>query len=187
VSGDLTGRIEALPDADAIAALPDADAIAALPDADAIAALPDADAIAALAFVLDVEDASAQGMDELKAEEDRLAEAFEYTPELGEIVSPEKSATRGDLARTALAYLAGQEAASELVGKAVNRPRAEGKRDPLTFALGGLVLLALKSDVELKRSPAGKWSFHFRLKPTKDSALAGILTKMWGLFGDGQG
>ena len=147
--------------------------------------LSDADAIAALAFVLDVEDASSEDMIDLKAEQDKLPEAFNSTPDLGEIISPEQQAERGDLARSVLIYLAGQEATSELVDKAVSRQRPEGKRDPLTFALGGLVLLALKSDVELKRTATGKWSFHFRLKPTKDTALAGILTKMWGLFGGG--
>jgi len=149
--------------------------------------LSDADAIAALAFVLDVEDASNEDMAQLAAEQDKLPEALNSTPGLGEVASPDEQVSEGDLARSVLSYLAGQEATSDLVVKAVNRPRPAGKRDPLSFAIGGLVLLALKSDVELKRSPAGKWSFHFRLKPTKDTALAGILTKMWGLFGGGNG
>jgi hypothetical protein len=155
--------------------------------AEKIGALSDADAIAALAFVLDVEDASNEDMAQLEAEQDKLPEALNSTPDLGEVASPDAQASKGDLARSVLSYLAGQEATGDLVAKAVNRLRPAGKRDPLTFAIGGLVLLALKTEVELKRSPAGKWTFHFRLKPTKDTALAGILTKMWGLFGGGQG
>ncbi len=151
-----------------------------------IAELSDEDAIAALAFVLDVEDASTEDLNELQADERALPEAFGATPHLGEVISPEQGgASRGDLARAALGYLAGQPATRELVDKAVNVPRRVGQRDPLSFAIGGLVLLALKSDVELKRSPSGKWAFHFRIKPTKDSALAGILSKMWQLFGGG--
>jgi hypothetical protein len=152
-----------------------------------IGGLSDADAIAALAFVLDVEDASVQAMEQFREAEGQLREAFAATPGLGDITSPDASATPGDLARAALIYLAGQERARELVGKAVDRPRPEGQRDPFTFAIGGLVLLALKSDIELKRTTSGKWSFSYRLKPTKDTALAGILAKMWGLFGGGRG
>lgn len=150
-----------------------------------IEALSDADAIAALAFVLDVEDASAADMDQLQVAQDRLPEAFEVTPDLGEITSAEHGVTSGDLARTALVYLAGEEATSNLVSTALNRPMTEGKHDPLTFAVGGLVLLALKTEVELKRTPAGKWSFQFHLRPMKDSALVAVMSKLWGLFGGG--
>ena len=158
MTGDLTGQIETL---------------------------SDADAVATLAFVLDVEDASFADMDQLQAVQDRLPEAFEITPDLGETIAAEHEVTRGDLARTALVYLAGQEATSGLVGTALNRPRTEGKHDPLSFALGGLVLLALRSDVELRRTATGKWSFHFRLKPMHDSALVRVMGKLWGLFGGG--
>jgi hypothetical protein len=152
-----------------------------------IGALPDEDAIVALVFVLDVEDASNQDVAQLRTAEEMLPEAFATTPDLAEITAPVQGTTAGDLARTALIYLAGQEPTSELVSNAVERPCREGQRDPLSFAIGGLVLLALKTDVELKRTTSGKWSFHFRLKPTKDSALAGILAKLWTLYGGGGG
>lgn len=147
--------------------------------------LSDADAVAALAFVLDVEDASAADMHQLQVAQDALPEAFEDTPDLGEITPAAHGVTGGELARTALVYLAGQEATSNLVGTALNRPRTEGRHDPLSFALGGLVLLALRSDVELKRTATGKWSFHFKLKPMKDSAVVQVMSKLWGLFGGG--
>jgi hypothetical protein len=150
-----------------------------------IGALSDEDAIAALVFVLDLEEASNQDLARLNATDDALPEAFAATPDLDQIAAPTPDASAGDVARAALSYLAGQETTSQLVSTAVQRPRREGQRDPLTLAIGGLVLLALKSDVELKRTTTGKWSFHFHLKPTKDSALAGILGKLWGLFGQG--
>jgi hypothetical protein len=150
-----------------------------------IGGLSDEDALAALVFVLDLEDASHRDLARLDATDNLLPEAFAATPGLEEIAAPAPGTTAGDIARAALAYLAGQEATRQLVGTAIERPRREGQRDPLTLAIGGLVLLALKSDVELKRTATGKWSFHFRLKPTKDSALAGILGKLWGLFGQG--
>jgi hypothetical protein len=145
-----------------------------------IGGLSDQDAMAALAFVLDLEDASTQDVERLQEVENRLPEAFANTADLGEITAAAQKETAGDLARATLVYLAGQEPARHLVVRAVESPRHEAQRDPLTLAIGGLVLLALKSDVELKRT-AGKWSFHYRLKPTKDSALAGILAKLWGL------
>lgn len=144
--------------------------------------LSDEDAVAALAFVLDLEEASTQDVERLQEDENRLPEAFANTPDLGEITAAAgQHETAGDLARATLAYLAGQESVRPLVAQAVANPRRAGQRDPLTLAIGGLVLLALKSDVELKRTTSGKWSFHYRLKPTKDSALAGILSKLWGL------
>jgi len=149
--------------------------------------LSDADAIAALTLVLDLEEGTAQDLAELQADQARLPEAFATTPDLGEVAAPESGATNGDLARAALVYLAEDEATSQLVSQAVGRPRRPGQRDPLTFAVGGLILLALKSDVQLKRTASGRWSFSYRLKPTKDSALGSILAKLWGLYGGGHG
>ena len=150
-----------------------------------IGGLSDADAIAALALVLDVEDASSEVLEQLQMTQDQLAEAFASTPGLHAVTAPEQGATQGEVARAALSYLAGSESVRQLVGQAVARPRREGQRDPFTFAVGGLVLLALKSDVQLQRTTSGKWSFSFRLKPTNDTALADILGKLWTLFGKG--
>ncbi|WP_322763369.1 hypothetical protein [Frankia sp. Cr2] len=149
-----------------------------------IRTLSEEDAVAALAFVLDVEDAAQAEVEQLRAVEDRLAEAFTTTPDLSGIIRPTGTVTTGDLARTTLLYLAGQESSDgtrSLVARALDRPRREGQRDPLTIAIGGLVLLALKTDVELKWTTSGRWSFHFRLKPISDTLLADILGKLWAL------
>jgi hypothetical protein len=146
-----------------------------------IGRLSDKAAMAALAFVLNLEDASTQDVDRLQEAENRLPEAFANTPDLDEFTAAGQDETAGDLARATLIYLTGQEPTRLLVVKALESPRHPGQRDPVTLAVGGLVLLALKSDIELKRTTSGKWSFHYRLKPTKDTALGGIVTKLWGL------
>jgi hypothetical protein len=145
--------------------------------------LSDRDAIAALAFVLDLEDVTTRDIDQLQEDQDRLAEAFAETPDIGEFAAPEEGATEGELARATLIYLAEQEDMGSQVAEAMSRPRREGQRDPFSLAIGGLILLALKSDVQLKRSAAGKWTFSYHLQPTKDSALVGVFSKLWGIFG----
>jgi hypothetical protein len=155
--------------------------------AEQISRLSDADAIAALAFALDLEDASAQDAEQLAEIEGRLPEAFAATPDLAAEVAPADDAEQagaGDVARATLAYLAQRNPG--LVADAVRKPRPAGKRDLLTLAVGGLVVLALKADVQIKRNTAGKWSFSFRLVPTQDTALAGVLSKLMSLVGGGK-
>jgi hypothetical protein len=153
-----------------------------------VSVLSDTDAIAALIFLLDLEDATVENMEYLQALQDGLPEAFATAADVGEFAAPEPDTSLGDLARAALVYLAEQgPSGGERVRQALERPRPVGQRDPVTFAVGGLIVLALRSDLELKRTPAGKWSFSYRLKPVKDSQLGVILSKLWGLFGGGQG
>jgi hypothetical protein len=147
-----------------------------------IRALPDDEATAALAFALDVEDAS-------QAEVERLGEAAERVPQafadadidLGD--RPAGTVTGGDLARSALLYLAGRPASRPVVARALARPRREGQRDPVTVTVIALAVLALRADVDLRRTTTGKWSFHFRLKPVKDRLLVDVLAKLWALAG----
>jgi hypothetical protein len=149
-----------------------------------ISVLPATEAIAALIFLLDLEDATVENMEYLQALQDGLPEAFATTADVGEFAAPVPDTSVGDLARTTLAYLAEHDSSGDgKVSRALERPRPVGQRDPVTFAVGGLIVLALRSDLELKRTPAGKWSFSYRLKPMKDSQLGGILSKLWGLFG----
>jgi hypothetical protein len=116
--------------------------------------------------------------------QDHLPEAFAQTPGIGELGVPDHDASPGDLARATLAYLAEREPGGP-VSEAVRRPRPPGQRDPLSLAVGGLIVLVLKSEVQLKRTSTGKWTFSYHLKPTKDSSLVAILTKLWGLYGGG--
>ncbi len=150
-----------------------------------IASLSDEDAVAALAFILDLEDGTTEDMRELEAVQGHLPEAFEQTPDIGEFGAPDQNASPGDLARATLAYLAEHEPGG-LVGEAVRRRRPVGKRDPLSLAVGGLIVLALKSEVQLKRTSTGKWTFSYHLKPTKDSSLVAVFTKLWGIYGGGR-
>jgi hypothetical protein len=153
-----------------------------------ILALSDDDAVAALAFAADAEDASSAETDELRDVEGRLPEAFADSDDLAALDLPDGPAatvTPGDLARSALLYLAGRAEDRPVVERAVARPRREGQRDPLTIAVIGLAVFALRSDVELKRTTTGKWSFHFRMKPMKDAQIVDVLAKLWALVGGG--
>jgi len=150
-----------------------------------ISRLSDEDAIAALAFILELEDGTTDDMKDLEAVQDHLPEAFAQTPDVSEFGAPDGDAGPGDLARATLAYLAEQEPDGP-VGEAVRRRRPVGQRDPLSLAVGGLIVLALKSEIQLKRTSTGKWTFSYHLKPTRDSSLAAIFTKLWGLYGGGR-
>lgn len=143
-----------------------------------ISNLPDDAAVAALVAMLDLGDASTDDVNELATIQRDFASSAR--PELGVIL--QTSATAGELARTTLAYLAERDSSAEVAAAVDHRPQV-AQRDPVTLAIGGLVLLALKSEVELKRGSTGKWSFSYHLKPTKDSALANILGKLWALCG----
>ena len=149
-----------------------------------ISRLSDEDAIAALTSILDLEDGTTEDMKQLEAVQDHLPEAFAQTPDISEFGAPDLAASPGDLARAALAYLAEQEPDGP-VGEAVRGHRPIGQRDPLSLAVGGLIVLVLKSEIQLKRTSTGKWTFSYHLKPTKDSSLAAIFTKLWGLYGGG--
>ena len=50
--------------------------------------------------------------------------------------------------------------------------------DPLTLAVGGLVILALQTEVTLERDKAGRWRFRMRKQPMKDSTLGSLLGKL---------
>lgn len=154
-----------------------------------ILALSDDDAVAALAFAVDAEDASFAETEELRHIEGRLPEAFANSDDLADLGLPDQPAamvTPGDLARSALLYLAGRDDDRSAVARAVVRPRREGQRDPLTVAVIGLVVFALRSDVELKRTTTGKWSFHFRMKPMNDTNIVKVLSGLRSLAGGGR-
>jgi hypothetical protein len=149
-----------------------------------IQGLPDDEATAALAFALDLEEASQAEVQRLGQAADRLPEAFAAGGvDLGG--RPATAVTGGDLARSTLLYLAGRPATRPVVERALARPRREGQRDPLTVTVVALAVFALRADVDLKRTTTGKWSFHFRMKPMKDSLLVDVLAKLWALAGGG--
>jgi hypothetical protein len=85
----------------------------------------------------------------------------------------------GDLARSALAYLANQsETVHDDVAHAIDRPAPVGMRDPVTLAIIGLVVLALRPKIDIERDPQKGWRLRFATEPLKDAAMAKVLGKL---------
>lgn len=153
---------------------------------DRIDGIGDTEAMASLAFVLDAEGLSLADVERLRATEQQLVEAL-VDADLGDVPVPVGATSVGDVARATLSYLAGQAASRGLVERALSRPPRAGQRDPMTLAIGGLVLLAARTQLELKRSSAGKWTFAFRITPLADAQLVRLLTTLMAHFGIGSG
>ena len=90
-------------------------------------------------------------------------------------------ATDGDLARSTLSYLlTEQPGLAATVDKAIvlSATDDDTRLEPVTMAVGALVIIALQTDVKLEKNTAGKWKFAIHKKAMSDSALGGILTKL---------
>ncbi len=88
--------------------------------------------------------------------------------------------TSGALARATLAYLLDtRPALVPVLDRALALSVDDTSRfDPATLAIGGLVLLALQTEVELTRSERGRWRFRFHKQPMRDSAFGQLLGKL---------
>jgi hypothetical protein len=85
----------------------------------------------------------------------------------------------GDLARATLVYLVEQGGAlRDDVAHALDRPAPVGERDPITFVIVGIVVLALRPKIDIKHDPQKGWKFRFRTEPLKDSAMSKVLGKL---------
>jgi hypothetical protein len=115
----------------------------------------------------------------------RLREIAQATadPELDQYRQPSPAPpTPGELARATLGYLA---TADPTLGPAIDRAARltdDGTRfEPATIAIGGLVLLALQTELKLERNTAGKWSFKLHKKPMRDGTLGQLIGKLLAL------
>jgi hypothetical protein len=147
---------------------------------DQIATLSDEEAVAALALVLERQ---GQTVDPFAWQQDepKLRQALTQ-PEVAEVATPEPQASEGEVARTALAYLAEQDDTRALVERAIAvRPRAN-RFDPATLAIGALVLMAFHAEIKLERDPAKGWSFRFHARPLKDSTIGKLLGQLMGVY-----
>ncbi len=147
--------------------------------ADRIAALPDEQAVFVLQVVLERKGMSVNPFNHAE-EEARLREALAQ-PEIVDTVAPQLDTTPGDLARTALAHLAEDNAMADLIRHAMTL-RLTGERDFGVLLVGSLVLFAFHSDIKLKRDPEKGWSFEFKTKPLSDTAIAKALGQLLGMF-----
>lgn len=101
---------------------------------------------------------------ELRASQEHLAEAVADARERG--LADPVPATDGDLARAALEHLAAQsQDGRELVARAAAISVGEGEREPVTLAVGALVLLAFRTELRLEHNPGQGWKFALRTRP----------------------
>ncbi len=85
----------------------------------------------------------------------------------------------GEMSRQALQLLAEDQEMRDAVGTMAKNPTTEQFMSPvLGIALTTAVIFALKSYIEIKRSPEGKWSFHFKKEPLDDSLLKGFVGRL---------
>ena len=149
--------------------------------ADRVAALSDEQAVTALALVLQRQGLTVDPFTHAE-QQAHLREALNQ-PEITDSIEPTPEATRGDLARTALTYLAETDDTTRgLIDHAMQiAPRAD--RDPtLLLATGALVLLAFRADIDLAHEPGKGWKFRFRTKGLSDSTIGKLLGQLLGNF-----
>jgi hypothetical protein len=148
-----------------------------------IATLTDEQAIQVLGLV--VEDAQLPvPADDWDSVESHLGEAIAashldvYEP------IPGTSYSEGDLARDALRYYAeSSSGAAGTIEQAIAYASGSGERfDPVTLAVGALVIAVLQTDVKLKKDARGQWSFELHKKAMRDSTLGRVISTFIGHF-----
>jgi hypothetical protein len=149
----------------------------------AIAELSDLEAIRSLALVANYQGLGSDPADQAQVE-DHLREALSdpklaaYTPHTTTYLND------GELARRTLSCLIEQgPAPAQLVDQAIDLAKGPGERFDLpTLAIGGLILAALQTEVELERSPEGNWRFRLHKQPMRESTLGQLLTALIARF-----
>jgi hypothetical protein len=94
-----------------------------------------------------------------------------------------RSASRGDLARAALAVLAesplaDQTVIADAIGLA-QRPDRSGLEVVGVLSMVGVVL---QTEVKVERDPDGKWHILLHKRPARDSTVGQLLSKLIGYF-----
>ncbi len=149
----------------------------------AIAELSDPEAIRSLALVANYQGLGSATTDEAQVE-DRLREALSDPKLAAYTLHTTTYLTDGELARRTLSCLIEQGLApAQLVEQAIDLAKGPGERFDLpTFAIGGLILAALQTEVELERSPEGHWRFRLHKQPMRESTLGQLLTALIARF-----
>ena len=84
--------------------------------------------------------------------------------------------SHGDLARATLTHLsATRPELAPVIDRAVRLADDTTRFEPATLAVGGLVLLALHTEVKVERNTAGEWQFRLHKKALRDSTLGRLL------------
>ncbi|HEY2288463.1 MAG TPA: hypothetical protein VGH88_22210 [Streptosporangiaceae bacterium] len=91
---------------------------------------------------------------------------------------PGASAGPGELARAALLHLAATRPdLVPVITRAIGLP-GEDVREPVTLAVGALVVLALQTEVKLTRNADGRWAFTLHKHHMRDTTLGQVITKL---------
>jgi len=117
---------------------------------------------------------------------DQLRTALHQTDLLSLRDIPAQPPSDGDIARMTLLYLAERDtscraAIEHLVAHSPD-PGTAVTRDAGSFMLGALVLLALHTDLELRKQPDKGWYFHVKVKPLPASTLSKLLSMLYAKF-----
>ncbi len=143
-----------------------------------IGGLGDERAVQVLRLVLERQGVLPDAAD-LRASQEHLTEALADARDRG-LADPVR-ATDGDLARAALEHLAAQSQDNrDLVARAAALSAGEVEREPVTLAVGALVLLVFRTELRLEHNPGQGWKFQLRTRPLSDSAVARILGQLLG-------
>jgi hypothetical protein len=90
------------------------------------------------------------------------------------------------LARAALIHLATSDSHhADLIRQAADTTDAATRYDPVSIAVGGLVLLSLQTEVELTHTEQGHWRLRIHKQPMRDSTLGQLLARLISLYGHG--
>jgi hypothetical protein len=90
--------------------------------------------------------------------------------------------SHGDLARATLTHLsATRPELAPVIDRAVRLADDTTRFEPATLAVGGLVLLALQTEVKVERNTAGEWQFRLHKKALRDSTLGRLLGQLLAL------
>jgi len=92
------------------------------------------------------------------------------------------SPSHGDLARATLTHLsATRPELAPVIDRTVRLADDTTRFEPATLAVGGLVLLALHTEVKVERNTAGEWQFRLHKKALRDSTLGRLLGQLLAL------
>jgi hypothetical protein len=152
--------------------------------AERVRGLEDRDALEALALIaqrhgLPTDAASIRGV------EDHVREALRQPDLAAETTGAPLG--EGEVARAALLELArGDEGREEVERAIVLSESSEERFEPVTLAIGALVLFAFHADIELRKDPGSGWHFHFKATGLRESTMGKLLGQLAGAaFGSG--
>lgn len=119
---------------------------------------------------------------------ERLRQAFTQ-PDLAQLQLgplPKKVASHGELARATLVYLAEEKQGFQAIVEQALSLELQQEQAPLRdsgmLILGALVLLALRTDLDIRKDPDKGWYFHVKVKSLKDAPVNKVLSLLYAKY-----